>query len=45
MPAVDVERKGMPAALIRLAGNEGVGEHVRTKFRTGKRSGETAVPP
>ncbi len=35
----------MPAAVIRLAGNEGVGEHVRTKFRTGRSSGETAAPP
>ena len=31
--------------LARLAGNEGVGEHVRTRFRTGRSSGETAAPP
>ena len=45
MPAYQCQGIRECRQLARLAGNEGVGEHVRTRFQTGRSSGETAAPP
>ena len=45
MPAYQCQGIRECRQLAWLAGNEGVGEHVRTRFQTGRSSGETAAPP